>query len=249
MRVPGKVVIVTGAAGGIGSVMARKLADNGAKVFLLDIDSRVEEVRDSIREKGGTADCLAIDLTSEADWETAGKMAMDRFGRVDVLVNNAGINIRKTIEEMTLDEWNKMMLVNVGSVFLGCKTVIPYMKAQGGGVIINTSSVCGLIGHLYTPEAYTAGKGALTTLTKSIAARYAKYGIRCNSINPSTVETPMTKNMLESPEWRRERIGEVPLGRLATTDDVANAVLFLASDEASFINGVALPVDGGVTCC
>ncbi len=249
MNVQGKVVVITGAAGGIGSVMSKRLAKNGAKVFLLDIDASVVNVKDSISETGGQAECLAIDLTSEEEWKQAGETVIKNFGRIDVLVNNAGINIRKNIEEMTLEEWNKMMLVNVGSVFLGCKTVLPYMRHQGGGTIINTSSVCGLIGHKYTPEAYTAGKGALTTLTKSIAARYAKYGIRCNSINPSTVETPMTKNMLESPEWRQERLGEVPLGRLATTDDVANAVLFLASDEATFINGVALPVDGGVTCC
>jgi len=167
---------------------------------------------------------------------------------VDVLVNNAGINIRKPIEEMTLDEWNRMMTVNTGSVFLGIKYVLPVMRAQGGGAIINISSVCGLIGHRYTPEAYTASKGAVTLLTKSVAARYAADGIRCNSVHPSTVDTPLLRERLQDPAFRAERVGEVPLGRLATAEDVAGAVVYLSSDEAAFINGCQLTVDGGVTC-
>jgi cyclopentanol dehydrogenase len=123
------------------------------------------------------------------------------------------------------------------------------MRKQGGGAIINTSSVCGLIGHRYTPEAYTATKGAVTLLTKAVASRYAKDGIRCNCINPSTVDTPFVQELFKDPERKKERLGEVPLGRLATVEDVANAALYLASEEASFINGVALPVDGGTTCC
>ena len=157
-------------------------------------------------------------------------------------------NIRKPIEEMSFDEWNTMMRINTGTVFLGCKTAIPVMRHQGGGAIINTSSVCGLIGHRYTPEAYTATKGAVTMLTKAVASRYAKDGIRCNCINPSTVDTPFVQELFKDPERKKERLGEVPLGRLATVDDVANAVLYLASEEAAFINGVALPIDGGVTC-
>ena len=141
-----------------------------------------------------------------------------------------------------------MMKVNTGSAFLGCKYAIPVMRKQGGGVIINTSSVCGLVGHKYTPEAYTASKGAVTMLTKAVASRYAKDGVRCNSIHPSTVDTPFVQVLFKDPERKAERLGEVPLGRLATAADVANAVLYLASEEASFINGVALPVDGGVTC-
>jgi cyclopentanol dehydrogenase len=164
-------------------------------------------------------------------------------------VNNAGIDIRKPIEEMVISEFNTMMLVNVGSVFLGTKYVIPVMRKQGGGPIINTSSVCGLIGHRYTPEAYTTTKGAVTLLTKSIASRYGSENIRCNSIHPSTVDTPLVQQMFKDPVKKQQRFDEVPLGRLATSNDVANAVLYLASEEASFINGVALPVDGGVTCC
>lgn len=158
------------------------------------------------------------------------------------------INIRKPVEEMTIEEWCTMMKVNTGSVFLGTKYAIPVMRKQGGGSIINTSSVCGLIGHKYTPEAYTASKGAVTMLTKAIASRYGKDNIRCNSIHPSTVHTPLVEVLFKDPERKAERLGEVPLGRLASAADVANAVLYLASEEASFINGVSLPVDGGVTC-
>lgn len=148
-----------------------------------------------------------------------------------------------------MGEFSTMMSVNVGSVFLGTKYVLPVMRRQGGGAIINTSSVCGLIGHRYTPEAYTTTKGAVTLLTKAIASRYGHENIRCNSIHPSTVDTPLVQEMFKDPVKKQQRLDEVPLGRLATSRDVANAVLYLASDEAAFINGIALPVDGGVTCC
>lgn len=191
---------------------------------------------------------MQIDVTKEEDWKRVGDASVERYGRIDVLVNNAGINIRKPIEEMNISEWNTMMSVNTGSVFLGCKYVIPIMKKQGGGAIINTSSVCGLVGHKYTPEAYTASKGAVTLLTKAVASRYARFGIRCNSIHPSTVDTPLVQTLFKDPARKAERLGEVPLGRLCSVQDVANAVLFLSGDEAAFINGLAMTVDGGVTC-
>ena len=249
MNVSGKSVIITGAGGGLGSVMAGLLCANGARVFILDFDEeKGKAVTEDIIKNGGKAYFLKADLTSEEDWKGAVSYAVDTAGRLDVLVNNAGINIRKPIEEMSIDEWCTMMKVNTGSAFLGCKYAIPVMRAQGGGAIINISSVCGLIGHKYTPEAYTASKGAVTMLTKSIASRYAGDGIRCNSIHPSTVDTPLVQALFKDPARKAERLGEVPLGRLATVDDVAYAALYLASDEASFINGIALPVDGGVTC-
>ena len=249
MNVLGKTILITGAGGGLGSAMARKLSQNGASVFILDLnDEAGGAVALELQSVGTRAWFRKMDVTIEKDWADAVTDALDKTGRLDVLVNNAGINIRKPVEEMNIDEWCEMMRVNTGSAFLGCKYAIPAMRERGGGVIINISSVCGLIGHKYTTEAYTASKGALTTFTKAIAARYAKDGIRCNSIHPSTVETPLVQALLSDPVRRSERVGEVPLGRLATVDDVANAVLFLASDEASFINGAALPVDGGVTC-
>ena len=249
MNVKDKVVLITGAGGGLGSEMARLLCENGAKVLIVDLDAeKGAQTAEEINQAGGKAWFKKADVTSEADWKAAVDYAVEVGGKLDVVVNNAGINIRKPVEEMTIDEWLTMMKVNTGSVFLGCKYAISVMRAQGGGAIINTSSVCGLVGHKFTPEAYTATKGAVTMLTKAIASRYAKDGIRCNSIHPSTVDTPLVRERLKDPQFFAERIGEVPLGRLATSQDVANAVLYLASEEASFLNGVALPIDGGVTC-
>ena len=249
VNVKDKVIIITGAGGGLGSEMAKLLSQQGARVWLLDLDEeKGQKETDKIRAAGGNAWFLKMDVTSEEDWRNAVNAAVETCGRLDVLVNNAAINIRKPVEEMSMDEWCAMMKVNTGSAFLGCKYAIPVMRKQGGGAIINTSSVCGLIGHKYTPEAYTASKGAVTMLTKAIASRYGKDGIRCNSIHPSTVDTPFVQVLFQDPQRKAERLGEVPLGRLATAADVANAVLYLASEEASFINGVALPIDGGVTC-
>ena len=148
---------------------------------------------------------------------------------------------------MPLESLDSMLAINVKGPFLGIKHALPIMKASGGGIILNMSSICGLVGHKYTNEAYTTTKGAVTLLTKSIAARYPKDNIRCNSVHPSTVDTPMVRTVLDDPVRRAERFGEIPLGRLATMSDVANAFVFLASDEASFINGMAFPVDGGLT--
>ncbi len=249
MNVKGKTIVITGGAGGLGSSMSKLLAANGAVIFIFDLDTlKGEETVQEIRSLGGKASFKKVDLVKENDWKDAMDAVLAETGRVDVLVNNAGINIRKPIEEMSIDEWNTMMNVNTGSTFLGCKYAIPIMRKMGGGAIINTSSVCGLIGHKYTPEAYTATKGAVTLLTKSIAARYAKDGIRCNSIHPSTVDTPFVQALFRDPEKKKQRLDEVPLGRLASAEDVSNAVLYLASEEAMFINGIALPIDGGVTC-
>ncbi len=250
MNVKDKTIVITGGAGGLGSSMSKLLAANGAVIFIFDLDTQKgEETVQEILSSGGKASFKRVDLVREENWKTAMEEVLAESGRMDVLVNNAGINIRKPIEEMSIDEWNTMMSVNTGSTFLGCKYAIPIMRRLGGGVIINTSSVCGLIGHKFTPEAYTASKGAITLLTKSVASRYAKDGIRCNSIHPSTVDTPLVQEMFRDPEKKKQRLDEVPLGRLAAAEDVANAVLYLASEEAKFINGIALPIDGGVTCC
>jgi NAD(P)-dependent dehydrogenase (short-subunit alcohol dehydrogenase family) len=190
---------------------------------------------------------ISLDVTSEESWKAALAAVLELSGRLDILVNNAGINVRKNIEEMPAESLDAMLAVNVKGPFLGIKHALPIMRAAGGGVILNMSSICGLVGHRFTNEAYTTTKGALTLLTKSVAVRYAKDNIRCNSIHPSTVETPLVQAMLKDPERRAERLGEVPLGRLAGATDVANALVYLASDEAAFINGVAIPVDGGLT--
>lgn len=251
MNVKEKSIVITGGAGGLGSATAKLLASHGANVFILDLPSMEEEsvkLVSELRSSGATAFFEPMDVTSENDWKAAVNRVMKESGRIDILINNAGINIRKIVEEMSYDEWMTMMGVNTGGIFLGVKYVLPVMRSQGGGAIINISSVCGLVGHKYTTEAYTATKGAVTLFTKAVASRYGCDGIRCNSIHPSTVDTPLVHERLKDPKFAGERLGEVPLGRLASADDVAYAVLYLASEEASFINGVSFPVDGGATC-
>jgi NAD(P)-dependent dehydrogenase (short-subunit alcohol dehydrogenase family) len=256
MRLENKIALITGAAQGLGAEIARRFREEGAVVYICDLNAEEGAVAASAMAAIGPspnglhaagAVFLKLDVSSESNWISAYETVKERSGRLDILVNNAGINIRKDIEEMPVESLDAMLAVNVKGPFLGIKHAIPFMRAGGGGVILNMSSVCGLIGHKYTNETYTTTKGALTLLTKSIAVRYAKDNIRCNSIHPSTVDTPLLQTVLKDPARRAERYGEVPLGRLATALDVANAFVYLASDEASFINGVAFPVDGGTT--
>jgi NAD(P)-dependent dehydrogenase (short-subunit alcohol dehydrogenase family) len=243
MRLTGKTALITGAAGGIGAEIARRFREEGASVFVSDVNRAEGE---KTAASMGAA-FIPLDVTSEESWKAALSAVLERTGRLHVLVNNAGINVRKNIEEMAVESFDAMFAVNVKGPFLGIKHSLPIMRAAGGGVILNMSSICGLVGHRYTNEIYTATKGALTLLTKSVAVRYAKDNIRCNSVHPSTVETALVQAMLKDPERRAERLGEVPLGKLASATDVANALVYLASDEASFINGAAFPVDGGLT--
>ncbi len=244
MRLANKVALITGAAQGLGAEIARRFHGEGAFVFIGDVNVRAGE---RIARELSNAVFVKLDVASETSWEAAFAEVLARSGRLDILVNNAGINIRKDIEEMPADSLDSMLAVNVKGPFLGIKHALPIMRASGGGTILNMSSVCGLVGHKYTNEAYTATKGALTMLTKSIAARYAKDNIRCNSIHPSTADTPLVQAVLKDPKRKAERLAEVPLGRFATKADIAGAFVYLASDEASFINGATFPVDGGLT--
>jgi NAD(P)-dependent dehydrogenase (short-subunit alcohol dehydrogenase family) len=248
MRLEGKVALVTGASQGLGLAIARLFALEGAIVFLADIKQELGRVVTAdLNSRGARAWFVSLDVTEEESWKAALTELIDKAGKLDILVNNAGINIRRPIEDMTVENLDIMLAVNVRGPFLGIKHALPLMRRNGGGSIINMGSVCSLIGHKFTPEAYTTVKGALSQLTRSVAVRYATDNIRANILCPSTVETPLVQEMLKDPERRQERLGEVPLGRLAGMEDVANAALYLASDEAAFINGVAFPVDGGVT--
>jgi NAD(P)-dependent dehydrogenase (short-subunit alcohol dehydrogenase family) len=248
MRLAGKTALISGAAQGLGAAMACRFAEEGALVFIGDMKAEAgNQVVEKIRGKGGKAFFLTLDVTNEQNWIDAMAAIQTQAGRLDILVNNAGINIREPIEVMKAEDFDTMLAVNVKGPFLGTKHAIPVFRKGGGGLIINISSVSGLIGHAFTTEAYTVTKGAVTLLTKAIAVRHAKDNIRCNSIHPSTVNTPLVQELFKDPVKKQQRYDEVPLGRLATEADVANAALFLASDEATFLNGVALPVDGGTT--
>ncbi len=248
MRLHNKIALITGAAAGIGAEIAKRFAAEGATVLIGDLNAvEAEQTAERIRSSGGSARAVPLDVTREESWREALDGIRAAEGRLDVLVNNAGITKRIPIMEMPLEEFEAIMAVNVRGVFLGIKHTLPLMKAKGGGSIVNISSICGLVGHKFTNETYTTSKGAVTLLTKSVAVRHARDNIRCNSIHPGTVDTPMVQELFKDPEKKRERLDEVPLGRLATARDVANAALFLASDEAGFITGAALPVDGGLT--
>ncbi len=248
MRLQNKVSLITGAGAGIGAEIARRFAEEGACVLIGDLDAVAgKSTTASIASTGGRARFVPLDVTREESWREAIDGIRAAAGRLDILVNNAGITKRIPITEMPLEEFEAVMAVNVRGVFLGIKHAVPLMRQQGGGSIVNMASIAGLVGHKFTNETYTASKGAVTLLTKSVAVRHARDNVRCNSIHPCTVDTPMVRELFTDPDKQRERLDEVPLGRLATARDVANAVLFLASDEASFITGVALPVDGGLT--
>ncbi len=248
MRLEGKVAIITGGARGQGATEARMFAQEGARVVIGDVrDEQGMQVEAEIRELGGEAVYLHLDVTSADDWQQAVDTAEQRFGKVDVLVNNAAIVLRKNIEETTADDWDNIMEINAKGVFLGTKTVIPAMRRAGGGSIINISSISGLVST--GPPAYIATKGAVRLFTKSTAIQYAAENIRANSIHPGSVDTDMRREGMgaSTPEEIQERVNQIPLGRVGTTEDIAYGVLFLASDESSFMTGSEVVIDGGYT--
>ena len=247
MRLENKVAFISGGARGMGAAEAKLFAGEGAKVVIgdvLDEDGRQTEA--AINEVGGECLFVHLDVTDEASWVQAVAETVSRFGKLDILVNNAGIFRSHKVEETTSEEWNLVMDINAMGVFLGTKAAIPEMRNAGGGSIVNISSVAGLIGG--ESSAYSASKGAVRLLTKSTAIQYAADGIRCNSVHPGVIETPMTiPTMLSTPEGREMRAARYPLGRIGQPEDIAYGVLFLASDESSFMTGSELVIDGGLT--
>lgn len=249
-RLAGKAAFISGAASGLGRAMAAAFAGEGARVVVADID--VARGREAAASIGESAVFLAHDVTSEEQWIGNLGEAARVFGRVDTLVNNAGIGTRGTVETTTLAEWRRIHAVNLDGPFLGCKHAIPLVAAAGGGAIINISSVAGLIG-ARDSAAYCASKGGLRLLTKSVALHCAhrRNGVRCNSIHPVYTETPMVEEMLASardPEKMREAmVAMIPLGRLGTPAELAAMAVYLASDEARFVTGAEFVFDGGYT--
>ena len=243
MNVQNKVIVITGGAGGIGSAQAKLLARNGAEVWILDlVQEKIDQLVEELKRQGGKAHGAVADVTSEEEWKTIVERIVSESGRLDVVVNNAGINIRKPIEEMVKDEWMKMMEVNTASVFLATKYVLPVMRKQGGGTIINTSSIWGLRG-ASCEVTYSCTKAALIGLTRSLAAELAPTHIRVNCVAPGVIRTDMLDAL--PAEILPQLAQETPMGRLGTPEDIAHAVAFLASDKADFITGQVLTCDGG----
>ncbi len=244
-RVQDKVAIVTGAAGGMGKADALILAKEGAKVVVTDVqEDKVEQVVQEIKADGDEAIGYYLDVTSDTGWQDVVRKTVEAFGKIDILVNNAGISSASPFLETTEEQWDKVMSINTTSIFLGQKHVIPIMKENGGGSIINISSIAGLTGGSGAGP-YTASKGAVRLLSKATAIDFAKDKIRVNSIHPGYIETPMTVDLMSDEQMNQWFHSQTPLPRLGKPEDIASGVLFLASDEASFITGIELPIDGG----
>lgn len=247
-RLDGKVVLISGGARGQGATEARMMANEGAKVVLGDIlDDEGKKVEAEIVELGNEATYVHLDVTKEDDWKAAIDTAVNRYGKLDILVNNAGILIRKSIEDTTEEEWDRIMAINAKGVFFGTKHAIPAMRQAGGGSIVNISSTAGLVGSLDGSPSYTATKGAVRLFTKATAIQYAKENIRCNSVHPGPIDTEMIRDTLTDPERMERRMQRLPLKRVGTTEDIAYGVIYLASDESSFVTGAELVIDGGTT--
>jgi len=246
MRLAGKVALVSGAASGMGQSEAMIFAREGAKVIVADIlEMEGKQVADKIAAGGGQARFVKLDVTSEGEWDAAVKAAVGAFGKLDVLVNNAGISGTYDTDMLSSAAWDKVMAVNAKGVFLGMKAAIPLMKKAGGGAIVNISSISGFVGQDGVHMAYNASKGAVRIMTKTAAVQLAGDGIRVNSVHPGFMPPMRTSKTSADPTWRAKMLAAVPMKREGRVEEVAHAVLFLASDEASYITGTELVVDGG----
>lgn len=246
-RLAGKVAIITGAANGMGRAHVLRFAGEGAKVIATDVNTAgLDETVNLAVTAGGTVVGLEQDVTDGARWKEIVAEAEKQFGRLDILVNNAGILILKPVEDTTDEEWDLTQGINSRGTFLGIREAVPALKRAGGGAVVNISSIYGVIG-APSAAAYEASKGSVRLLTKASAVDLAKYGIRVNSVHPGVIATPMTTGLLATPESTRAILGTTILERPGQPEEVSNVVLFLASDEASFVTGAEYLVDGGYT--
>ena len=240
----GKVVIITGGGGGIGLACALAFAAEGARVVVADVNAAAAER--AAREVGAAEQAIAarVDVTSPESIQSMFDAALTAFGRVDVLVNGAGILHRTPIDDLTVEEWDQVMAINLKGVFLCSQAALRVMKPQRSGKIVNLASMGGQLGGIVAGADYSSSKAGVLCFTKSLAKNAGPFGINVNAVNPGVIDTPMTKPW--GPELLQKRIDETPLGRLGTAEDVAQAVVFLASDAARFIHGTHLDVNGGV---
>jgi NAD(P)-dependent dehydrogenase (short-subunit alcohol dehydrogenase family) len=247
-RLAGKVALISGGARGQGAVEAKLFAQEGAKVVFGDLlDDAGKHVEEEIRAQNSEAIYVHLDVTRAQDWQRAVLTAESRYGKLDILVNNAGIAIHGTIEETSEADWDRIMAINLKGVFLGTKYAIPAMRRAGGGSIINISSGAGIAPAPGTSAAYAATKGGVRIFSKATAVQHAKDNIRCNSVHPGPIDTPMVRGPQTDPARLVELTGRVPLGRLGTSEEIAYGVLYLASDESSYVTGSELVIDGGRT--
>ncbi|MCK9860858.1 SDR family oxidoreductase [Paenibacillus sp. ATY16] len=246
-RLADKVAIITGAGSGMGREEALLFAREGAKVVATDInEAAVLAVVKEIEAEGGAATAIAHNVASEEQWMSVVAAAIEAYGRIDILVNNAGISFAVGMLDTTVEQWDKVMNINLSSVFLGMKHVVPHMQENNGGSIVNISSIAGITGS-QGAGAYTASKGAVRMLSKAAAVDYGKDNIRVNSVHPGFIETPMSKEFVGNEQMLAWFLSQTALPRVGQAVEVAKAVLFLASDDASYLTGIELPVDGGVT--
>ncbi len=251
MRLADKVTIITGAGGGMGRVAARMFAAEGAKVVVAEFgESAGQETVDQIRADGGEASFVRVDVSREADAKAMVDHALATYGRLDCLYNNAGVmpEADHSVTDTEVDVWDQVMAVNVRGVYLGCKYAIPAMEAGGGGSIINIASFVAILGCSVPQDAYTASKGAVLSLTRSLAVQFGPEGIRTNAICPGPVETPLLMDWLVKDEAAKQlRLARNPTGRFGKPEEIVHMAVYLASDESRWTNGASLVVDGGIT--
>ncbi len=250
MRLEGKVALVTGAGSGIGKLTAKLFASEGAKVVVSDVvDDAGRATVEEIRTDGGEAAFVHADVSNASDAEAMVRFAVDTFGGLHVMMNNAGIFHPQddSVTNTPDDVWEKTIAINLKGVFLGCKFGIPAMLESGGGSIINIASFVAIVGAATPQIAYTASKGGVLAMTREIAVEFARKGVRANALCPGPIETPLLQELLADPARRQRRLVHIPMGRFGQAQEIANAALFLASDESSLMTGAALVVDGGIT--
>ena len=254
MRLQDKVALITGAAAalpgelmGFGGASAHLFAREGARVMITDLQDELgERSAAALRKAGGDVRYLHLDVTSASQWTDAIDATVSAFGKLDTLVNNAGISVAARVEDLSEAEWDAELSVHAKGVFLGTRAAIPAMRASGGGSIVNISSIMGIVGSPTSP-AYSAAKGAIRIFTKSAALQYARENIRVNSVHPGYADTPLTREVFAPPEVREALQRQTPMRRLGTAEDIAWGIVYLASDESAFVTGSELVIDGGMT--